>query len=411
MLSRSRIASLLLAALAASPLGCNVIGRIQGTDTVDLRGATLRRMTVSLRKTDQTVCPREQVQMGVFITAIPEGGKDERTYETWAGRGSVNKNDKLEFTDFAFQSEQGQFDKDGWFAPLQTLPATAGHEYVVHAVYNPSPLVFTYTYKWKPDYACITSAATAGPPGSQGGPGKDGAAGRLGDGGGVMSSGGDGTDGATGGAGADGTPGGAGSKVRAVVAYVKTPFYEKLVAIRLTGAITDLLLVHPGQAFVLHANGGTGGTGGPGGRGGNGGDGAAGNPGGHGGNGGPAGTGGRGGIGGGGGAIDIVYDARFPDLATAVTLDVTGGAGGGGGHGGAAGEGGRGGKGIAPENSPSATVDGAKGRGGADGAAGAVGHPGPNGTASAHAGPIGDAFAGLTDIAVLAALPPAHAGH
>ena len=160
----------LLAATAAPLAGCNVLQRLQGTATVDLSRATLRQMTVSLRKEEQTICPREQVQMAVFITAIPEGAKEEATFETWAGRGQVNKNDRLEFTDFAFQSEQGRFDKDGWFAPLEALPVTAGHEFVVHATYNPSPVVFSYTYKWKPDYACITSAGSAGQPGARAAP-------------------------------------------------------------------------------------------------------------------------------------------------------------------------------------------------------------------------------------------------
>ncbi len=400
------------AGIAGTSGGCVVVQRLGGTATVDLSRAQLRRMTVSLRKPEQTFCPREQVQMAVFITAVPEGGgTDEKTYETYEGRGAVNKNDKLDFASFAFQSEQAQFDADGWMAPLQVLPATAGHELVVHATYNPSPLVFSYTYKFKPDYACITSAAAAGPGAAAGAPGKDGAKGKLGDGGGVMSTGGDGQDGAPGGAGGDGAQGGVGPKVHAVVTYVKTPFYEKLIGVRLTGGITDFLLVHPGRPFAIHATGGPGGSGGAGGRGGDGGAGAAGNGGGHGGNGGPGGSGGRGGVGGTGGAIDLVFDSRFPDLATAITLDVAGGPGGAGGKGGSTGDGGPGGRGTAPVNSPSTAPDGAKGHGGADGGAGGAGHSGANGTAAARPGPIGDAFAGLTDITVLTAAVPARAAH
>jgi hypothetical protein len=407
---RSR-ATLALVFLALPLAGCNVLNRISGTDTVDLRRATIRRMNVALRKTDQTVCPREQVQMGVFMTAIPEGGKEEKTYETWVGRGAVNKNDALDFTDFAFQSDVGQFDKDGWFAPLADLRATAGHELVVHVTYNPSPLIFTYTYKWKPDYACITSATASGPAGVAGATGKDGAPGKIGDGGGVMSSGGDGHDGAIGGVGADGTNGGPAQKVHAVVTYVKTPFYEKLVGVRLTGAVTDFLMVNPGQPFTLHVTGGAGGAGGTGGKGGHGGDGAAGNPGGHGANGGVGGPGGTGGNGGGGGTIEVVYDARFPELVNAVTFDVNGGPGGAGGKAGAYGEGGVGGKGLAPQNSPATSPDGAKGHQGQEGLAGAGGHPGPAGVASAHAGPLGDAFVAIPDVTPLSAVPaprPAH---
>jgi hypothetical protein len=363
-------------------------------------------VTVSLRKESQTVCPREQVQMGVFITAIPDGAKEERTFETWVGRGPVNKNDKLEFTDFTFQSEQGQFDKDGWMAPLENLTATAGHEFIIHATYNPSSALFSNTYKWKPDYACITSASKAVEAGVLGGPGKDGAAGKVGDAGGVMSAGGDGKDGAVGGSGSDGTNGATGPKIHAVATYVKTPFYDKLIGIKLTGAITDFLLVEPGRPFAIHANGGVGGAGGPGGKGGAGGLGAAGNPGGHGGNGGSGGAGGRGGNGGAGGSIELVFDSRYPDVASAILVDVAGAAGGAGGHGGGGGDQGIGGKGISPANSPSGSQDGAKGHLGNDGGAGAAGHAGANGTAVVHAGSIGDAFAGLTDITVLNATAP-----
>src|ERR1039458_8196867 len=103
---RSRIPILVAALpLATALVQCGVLKCISGTDTVDLRRATIRRMNVALRKADQTICPREQVQVGVFMTAIPEGGKEEKTYETWAGRGAVNKNDHLDFNDFTFQSD------------------------------------------------------------------------------------------------------------------------------------------------------------------------------------------------------------------------------------------------------------------------------------------------------------------
>ena len=52
--------ALALLATFAVPLGgCNVLTRLSGNDTVDLSRATIRRMTVSLRKPDQSICPRE----------------------------------------------------------------------------------------------------------------------------------------------------------------------------------------------------------------------------------------------------------------------------------------------------------------------------------------------------------------
>jgi hypothetical protein len=399
--ARAFIPVALVAALPAAA-GCVVVQRLNGTATVDLTRAALRRMTVSLRKPEQTFCPREQVQLAVFITAVPDGAKEEKTFETYEGRGDVNKNDKLDFASFTFESDQAKFDKDGWMAPLQDLKATAGHELVVHATYNPSPLIFSYSYKWKPDYGCITQAAVAGAPGVAGGPGKDGAPGKPGDGGGVMSAGGDGGDGAAGGHGMEGGVGGTGPKVKAVVTYVKTPFYDKLVAIRLTGAINDFLLVHPGRPFTLHANGGPGGAGGPGARGGDGGPGAAGNGGGQGGNGGIGGAGGAGGTGGTGGTIEVVVDSRYPDLASAIALDVGGGLGGVGGPGGEGGALGKGGKGIAPKNLPASPPDGANGHAGREGPKGSAGRPGANGTTNVHPGPVGDAFIGLGDIVMFA---------
>jgi hypothetical protein len=390
----------------ASP-ACTVFQHIGGTATVDISRATVRRMTVGLRKDmqAQTICPREQTQLVVAMTVVPEGGSTEKTYETYAGRGAVNKNDHLEFTPFAFESEQGKFDAEGWFAPIQSVAATAGKEFVVRATYTLNPTVYSYTYKWKPDYACITATGSAGEAGFAGGPGGQGAPGRPGDGGGVMSSGGDGQDGAKGITGGDGSSGGLGPKILAEATYVKTPFYDKLIAIKLIGGVNDLLFVVPGRPFVIHANGGPGGSGGVGGKGGTGGPGAAGNPGGHGGIGGTGGTGGKGGNGGAGGTIDLLYDARFPDLATAITLDVAGGQGASGGKGGPGGEPGPGGKGMAPVNSPQVPVDGAKGHEGNDGSPGYPGRQGQNGSVAVHSGTVGAAFAGLADVTVLTSLP------
>ena len=135
----ARPLTLPVVALLAVPLaGCPVLDRLSGNATIDLSRAQLRRMNVQLRKPEQTVCPREQVQLGIFLTAVPENGKDEKTFETWVGRGAVNKNDRLAFTDFSFETAQGQVDKDGWLAPQEQLQATAGQEIAVKVTYNPS---------------------------------------------------------------------------------------------------------------------------------------------------------------------------------------------------------------------------------------------------------------------------------
>jgi len=407
--SRGVFAIGLLAALAPATAGCMVFQRISGSDTVDLSRARISTMNVEVRRESKTICPREPVQMAVFLTATKEGETKEQLFETWAGRTNVNKNDKLDFSQFAFQSEQGQFDKDGWFTPTPNLVATTGHEFLIRATFTPQPVVLSSVYKFRPDYACILAAGTSGLAGTVGGSGVAGTPGKPGSFGGVMSAGDAGGDGSSGMPGADGGNGGVGPHVHAVVTYVKTPFYDRLIAVRVTGTVDDLLLIHPGRPFVLRALGGEGGPGGLGGAGGAGGMGAGGNPGGPGGNAGRGGNGGRGGPGGPGGVLDLVYDARFPDLASAIRLDVSGGAGGLGGQPGPGGEPGRGGAGLVPANTPTDPHEGLKGHAAPPGEPGAVGRVGPPGTATAHPGPIGTAFSGLADVAVLSAAPAAPA--
>ena len=299
--SRGVFAIGLLAALAPATAGCMVFQRISGSDTVDLSRARISTMNVEVRRESKTICPREPVQMAVFLTATKEGETKEQLFETWAGRTNVNKNDKLDFSQFAFQSEQGQFDKDGWFTPTPNLVATTGHEFLIRATFTPQPVVLSSVYKFRPDYACILAAGTSGLAGTVGGSGVAGTPGKPGSFGGVMSAGDAGGDGSSGMPGADGGNGGVGPHVHAVVTYVKTPFYDRLIAVRVTGTVDDLLLIHPGRPFVLRALGGEGGPGGLGGAGGAGGMGAGGNPGGPGGNAGRGGNGGRGGPGGPGG--------------------------------------------------------------------------------------------------------------
>ena len=98
--------------------------RLAGNDTISLEKAEVKSMAVDLRRQNKTICPREAVQMAVFAEVVLEGDKSAKQVETWAGHGDVNKNDKLDFVDFAFHSEQGKFDRDGWFAPNPDLRAT-----------------------------------------------------------------------------------------------------------------------------------------------------------------------------------------------------------------------------------------------------------------------------------------------
>ncbi|HEX8789889.1 MAG TPA: hypothetical protein VF765_02985, partial [Polyangiaceae bacterium] len=264
----------LVVAGAASVGGCHVWNRLWGKDSIDLSKADVKSMSVDIRKDRKTICPREQVQMAVFADAILDGEKDKKSYETWAGK-NANKNDKLDFVDFAFHSEQGQFDKDGWFQPNASILATTDKEFEIQTVFKKQPDKFSFTTKYKPDYQCIKGGGKDGQAGGGGDSGPSGQSGQDGQMGSDSQAGGSGTSGGQGGPGGDGSAGGAGPHIVAYATMVKTPYYDKLVAIKLTGDLDDFLLAPVDQPFALHATGGDGGPGGAGGSGGHGGHGGS----------------------------------------------------------------------------------------------------------------------------------------
>lgn len=411
LLSTRRLATVAALFAGASSLGgCHFINHLLGKDTVDLSKADVKSMSVDIRKERKTICPREQVQMAVFADVILEGDKDKKSLETWAGKGSVNKNDKMDFVDFAFHSEQGEFDKDGWFAPANDLLTTTDKEYEIKTVFKRQPDKFSFTTKYKPDYQCIQAGGKGGQNGDAGASGSSGNSGKDGEYGSDSQAGGAGSSGGPGGPGADGGNGGAGPHITAFATLVKTPFYDKLVAIKLSGDVNDFLLAPVDQPLTLHASGGAGGPGGSGGSGGHGGHGGGGNPGGAGGNGGQGGNGGKGGTGGAGGTIDLTFDSRYPELANTLKLDVAGGAGGDAGSAGQGGSGGSGGNGITPSGSTQSAQSGQSGSDGAAGASGSAGQRGPDGHGTAHPGQVATQFSGLEGVSLLdggdAAPPP-----
>jgi hypothetical protein len=398
--------ALALGLLASSATGCGALRRMGGNDTVSLEKAEITSMSVDLRRQQKTICPREAVQMAVFADVTLEGDKAPKRVETWVGHGAVNKNDKLDFPDFAFHSEQGSFDPEGWFAPNPNILVTAGKEFEIKSVFKRRPDKFSFTTTYKPDYACIKEGGALGAAGESGAPGIEGPAGKIGARSTASSPGSDGSGGGPGSGGGAGREGGPGPHLTVYATIVKTPFYERLVAIAIDGDQKDFLLVPEGQSIVLHANGGAGGSGGSGGRGGGGGVGGPGNPGGHGGRGGQGGNGGPGGNGGAGGTIEFVYDAAHPELQGAVRLDVSGGAAGGAGPGGNAGSGGPGGPGLTADTVGGASAappsrGGAPGADGAPGGQGTAGSAGANGRASAAPGAVKEKFGGRAEITPL----------
>lgn len=301
----------------------------------------------------------------------------------------------MDFDAFAFHSEQGQFDAEGWFTPNSDVLATAGREFQLTTVYRRRPDKFSFDTSYKPDYRCIDHAGSAGASGNPGSAGADGTPGQEGRGGSTDSPGTEGGDGRSGGSGGDGGDGGAGPSLVAYATYVKTPFYDRLIAIRIEGNDADFVLVHPEAGVTLVATGGDGGPGGAGGRGGDGGRGGSGNPAGNGGRGAAGGNGGNGGRGGAGGTIEVVLDERFSDLSSAIHTDTSGGRGGLPGPAGPAGRAGRGGSGM--NNAPS----GADGGEGNEGQSGSRGSDGPNGSARVSSGSVAERFQGLSGITPL----------
>jgi hypothetical protein len=351
-----RIARAIVPPLLILVAGCAFFRKLGGKDTVRLDKADVRSMSVDIRKQQKTICPREPVQMAVFANVVLDASEGVKGVETWQGRGQVSKNGKLDFADFAFSSSEGVFDQDGWFSPQPNLSATVGREFWITAVYRRRPDQFTFKTNYKPDYDCIRQTGKDGGPGHPGHAGAPGSSGSTGSAGfttysysppskpgGYSSSqsrqgpGGPGGDGTRGSPGGPGGPGEPGPQLKVYVAMVKTPYYDKLVAARITGAVDDFLLFAPERALLVHANGGRGGAGGNGGAGGRGGPGGPGNPPGARGRDGAQGPGGHGGAGGPGGSIDLVFDGRFvQELEAAIDARALGGGGGPGGAGGGA---------------------------------------------------------------------------
>lgn len=389
-------ATLPLLALGLTAAGCGFFRQLAGTNTIDLEKAEVKSMSVDVRKPQKTICPREDVQMAVFADIALDGEKAAKPFETWQGRAGANKNDKIDFAEFAFNSGEGQVDVDGWFKPNPNLLATVGKEFSIKTAYKRRPDKFTFTTTYKPDYACIKGAGKTGAPGGSGGSGSTGNAGSQGQSGSDKSAGGPGGDGGNGGPGGSGSSGQPGPKLVIMATLVKTPFYDKLVALRIAGDLDDLLLVPIDQPLVLRASGGAGGGGGTGGSGGSGGRGGSGNPGGQGGSGGAGGNGGNGGNGGAGGAIDLVFDARFPEIARAIKLEVAGGPPGMAGGPGSAGSAGSGG--FSQGQGAQSGRDGAAGTAGSGGQSG---QPGPEGRAAARPGVVKDKMGDLPGITAL----------
>ena len=147
-----------------------------GKNSVDLSEAQMQKMDVGLRKQDPTICPREKIQMVVMADVLLKGDKQAKKLETFTGGAEANKNDKMEFRDFTFASNLGQFDQYGFLTPNQDVLASTDKEFEVVTAYKREPTKFNVTHKYKPSYDCIKNAGTGGTPGTDGQDGSSGGA-------------------------------------------------------------------------------------------------------------------------------------------------------------------------------------------------------------------------------------------
>lgn len=376
-----RIVRSLLGCGAVAMGACGLALLPGGGGTINMDKWTLTSMDVSLAGGVTTICPSQPVQLSIVAQLQHKERDKTRVVETWSGdRPLASSIGKLGFETFEGRSPQGTLDGRGYFTPdLDALNSVDGFE--LHLVHTPNPK-FTWSQVYKPSYDCVSGAGGRGAVGGDGTAGSKGSKGALG-----RKNGGDG------GRGSQGAPGAPGPSLVAHATIVRTPHYDALVLLQIEGDLPATVLFEPTKPFVLEARGGEGGRGGLGGSGGKGADGSSSSTqGGNGGNGGPGGSGAAGGVGGAGGSIVLTYDARFPQLAEIIGVDVSGGPGGLGGDGGPGGSGGAGGHGTGEHATNG--MSGSAGARGPDGAQGAWGAPG---RAEVAAGDVSDVFAALPE--------------
>ena len=325
-------AALAVATLAVASPGCGLISVIAGKakkSTVNMDKWEVKKMQVGLRQADKKICPGQSVQMAVFAEAEKKKSKKHKTktLQTWDGDPErANRIGKMGFEQFEFVSSHGDVDENGYFHANPDVLATAATGFSIATKYRENPSEFSFDQNYEPTYSCIVGAGGMGEVGQAGQYGASGPGGKTGESGGSDGAGGQGSAGGAGGNGSDGSHGAAGPVITAYATVVKTPFYDHLGILRVTGDREDVVLFDLKSTLSLSAVGGSGGPGGDGGSGGSGGAGGSGYAGGTGGNGGPGGVGGNGGNGGPGGQVTLVYDDRFPELANVIQLDASGGA-------------------------------------------------------------------------------------
>jgi hypothetical protein len=357
-------------ALAVASGGCGIFSALSGGDIAavarraDMDKYDVESIDLAVPGNAWTICPGRSTEFTVLATARHEKKGETVTLET-AREGETGKSNKgkMDLTEFAMEARGGRVERGVFHATHEWWNTLNGYDIRATFRTDTSKVVEKH---FDPIYSCIKGVGGSGAGGE---PGQGGAHGSEG-----------------GGVGGNGGPGGAGGPGPRLTAYatiVRTPKYERVGLVKVTGDFEDLQLFDLSTGITVVAAGGSGGVGGVGGDGGPGSDPQ--------GAGGPGGQGGDGGIGGDGGEVTIVIDTRYPELADAIGADVGGGAPGAGGNGGYGGVGG-----PVPEpacddcEQPDPGPDGAAGPGGAPGPA--AGNPGRS---QLHAGDVLPVFADL----------------
>jgi len=353
--------------------------RMMGRATISLKDKNVTKIQAGALTPTATACPGQPVMLKVYATTA-----DNRTFETWEPLpdGSVNKNDKLDFGEFAFAASSGTVDPEtGLFTPPADSLTNFDQPYTVAVslVYNSS---IASAISLQPDYACIKLADWRAMPGSTGQAGFSGYSGSDGSYGGTGSNGGSGGDGSPGQQGDRGFDGTAGPAIDVKVAYLKSQCCGDLIIIKVSPygapdqAVTYITTPDVQNPLVVDASGGAGGDGGSGGMGGSGGSGGSGISGGNGGNGANGGNGGDGANGGSGGYVNVIVPQEHPEIGQFIAVINEGGPAGRGGYGGSGGYGGGGGSSTVPNGANGGSgASGYSGYDGRDGSPGAAGPP------------------------------------
>jgi hypothetical protein len=396
----ARIAALITLSVACGPVGPRP-ARLDASKATAIEVSTVGGV--------RAFCPGgDSPQLEVAVSTT-----DGKRLDTWSqGEG---RDGKLPFNVFEYTTSWGQVDGDGFVRLPDDSIAAIGRTVTVEVRVAERPDLVGQV-ALTPDFGCGGNLGARGTGGSSGYGGDHGHEGRAGAAGSRDHHGGDGERGGGGGPGDDGGPGGPGPRVEAALAMVDAPTGQRFAVLRTwaNGGTSTVVFDPAGERWgvlALGGSGGNGGSGGGGGRGGTGGHGwrpsssssdadaqpERGTDGGNGGDGGPGGDGGQGGDGGTGGSVELIYDARFPELADRVYLDTRGG---GGGSAGWAGRGSSGGSGGDGERR------GRDGRSGHDGRTGTAGRDGgPGARPVATPGDIGTLFADLADRGLTLARP------